>query len=207
MTVTAPPPRLARPNEKPAPNSDRVMVGNDVLFRVFFAHGAAATPRPASMDAARGRRSRPCRSTTRKRRGERLTPEPLSGPGARALVSVLARSSWRLGCHKFPDGGLIPKAIAAAGSVLGILFVFDVALWLAEVPVAHVFAFEDRLEGVNRFGLVAEVGDSFGCCVLDGEAACVVFDDFNINVHNLSLSWFGIVLLTGNGERFAHFSE
>lgn len=35
MTFTATPLRLALPNEKPAPNSERVMVGNDVLLSVF----------------------------------------------------------------------------------------------------------------------------------------------------------------------------
>jgi hypothetical protein len=49
------------------------------------------------MDEARGRRSLPCRSTTRKRRGERLTPEPLSGPGARARSLVALRSSLDFG--------------------------------------------------------------------------------------------------------------
>lgn len=36
MTFTATPPRASRPNEKPAPNSERVMVGNDALLSVFW---------------------------------------------------------------------------------------------------------------------------------------------------------------------------
>ena len=36
MTDTATPPRMARPHEKPAPNSERVMVASDVLLSVFL---------------------------------------------------------------------------------------------------------------------------------------------------------------------------
>jgi len=48
MTVAATPPRLARPNEKPAPNSERGMVGNDVLLSLFYLAWDAANDLIAS---------------------------------------------------------------------------------------------------------------------------------------------------------------
>lgn len=48
MTVTAAPPRASRNNEKPAPNSERVMVGNDVLLSLFYFRADAASARMAS---------------------------------------------------------------------------------------------------------------------------------------------------------------
>jgi len=49
MTFTATPPRLALPNEKPAPNSERVMVGNDVLLSVLYAVGNGGCERTARL--------------------------------------------------------------------------------------------------------------------------------------------------------------
>ncbi len=82
------------PNMHEKANEPRKLIGCDALFRGSFVRGDAAKPQPASMGVARESHSRPCRSTRPKPRGGWLKPEPLSGPGARALLSVERRSSW-----------------------------------------------------------------------------------------------------------------
>ena len=89
-------------------DSRRGGVAIRVLFRVFFAHGEGATPRPASMDVAPVNCPRPSRSRTPKRLAKRQPPRPLSGRGARALFSVAPRRTLDFGwCGTGFDGVLI----------------------------------------------------------------------------------------------------
>lgn len=82
MTFNATPPRASRPNEKPAPNSERVMVGNDALFECSYL-GAAASDRIATAASC----EMGCTPDSRLAMVRRLTPR-------RAASPACERPSW-----------------------------------------------------------------------------------------------------------------
>ena len=66
-------------------------------------------------------------------------------PSACACLFFMASLWVVLLVDEIRDFSASQKAIASAGSVLGILLVSDVVLRLAQIPTGHVAACEDRL--------------------------------------------------------------
>lgn len=180
-------------HEKPnRADSRRGWVAIRVLFRGAFVRGDDATPRTASMDVARESRSRPCRSTTPKHRGEWLTPEPLSVPGARALLSVQRRSSCEfVGVEIFAAlRALVHKLPSVAVAVLD-------RGW-------NLVGFDEGKKHFGLGGVGAASGDmGSGVGMLDVLAAGAGLRGVDGDGVHFVVS-VGVAPLTGDGERFAH---
>lgn len=195
MTDTATSPAMARSNQKPVPTGERVMVLSDALFRVFFAHGGGATPRPASMDVARANSPRTSQSTTLKRPSEGQQPRPLSVRGARVLSSVGLRSSCDDGGKNLvgaPEARLVSDA---DGDQEGFGFLFGDLSGCLKLLGGHL----SDVVGMHRVetyelgkpfegGVFHSGGEGIGGGVADGGCHCLV----------------GLVALIGDGERLTH---